>query len=137
MSTWRRTAFGDGSVTARARTSGHDWRDACRRAWTALAAIPNTSVAWLNVRAGHAAAGSRAVRSDSLFIACCPFERRRSRSRSRFRRIAEDLPQKGRQSAQRTDAGDSAGGDVLDAPEHAARRLRASVEMKYERSLRR
>src|SRR5215813_7274911 len=52
-------------------------------------------------------------------------------------RIAEDVPQKGRQAAQRTDAGDSAGADVLDAPEHAARRLRASVEMKYERSLRR
>jgi hypothetical protein len=56
-----------------------------------------------------------------------------SRSRSRFRRIAEDVPQKGRQSAQRTDAGDPAGGDVLDA--QAARRLRASIEMKYERSL--
>src|SRR5262249_50041376 len=32
----------------------------------------------------------------------------------------------------RADAGDSAGGDVLDAPEHAPRRLRASVEMEYE-----
>ena len=136
MSVWRKTAFGDGSVTARTRTSGHDWRDACRRAWT-LATIPDTSVAWSSVRAGHAAAGSRDVCSDSLVIACCPFERRRSRSRSRFRRIAEDLRQKGRQSAQRTDAGDSAGGDVLDATEHAARRLRASVEMKYERPLRR
>jgi len=58
-----------------------------------------------------------------------------SRSRSRFRRIAENVPQKGRQSAQRPDAGDSAGGDVLDAPEHAARQLRTRVEMEYERSL--
>src|SRR5262249_6972793 len=78
------------------------------------------------------------TRSSSVMfwvIAYRPFERRRSRSRSRFCRIAEDVPEKGHQSAQRTDAGDSAGGDVLDAPEHAARRLRTSVEMKYERSL--
>src|SRR5262249_46907400 len=68
-------------------------------------------------------------------IARGPFEGRRPRSRSRPRRIAEDVPEKGRQSAQRSDAGDSAGGDVLDAPEHAARRLRPSVEMEYERSL--
>src|SRR5262249_31592726 len=27
MSMWRKAAFGDGSVTARTRTSGHDWRD--------------------------------------------------------------------------------------------------------------
>jgi len=32
---------------------------------------------------------------------------------------------------------DSPGRDVLDPSEHAVRRLRASVEMKYERSLRR
>ena len=99
MSVWRKTAFGDGSVTARARTSGHDWRD------------------------------------DSLVMKCRSFECRRSRSRSGSRRIAEDLHEKDRQFSQRSDAGDSAGRDVLDAPEHAVRRLRASVEMKYERSL--
>src|SRR5262245_773513 len=93
MSVWRKTARGDGSVTARTRTSGHDWRHVRRRA----------------------------------------SERRRSRWRSRPRRIAEDLPEEGRQPSQRSDAGDPAGGDVLDAPEHAARRLRTSVEMEYER----
>jgi len=99
MSMWRKTAFGEGSVTARTRTSGHDWKD------------------------------------DSVVMTRRSCERRRSRSRSRCRRIAEDLPEKGHQFSQRSDAGDSAGRDVLDAPEHAVRRLRASVEMKYERSL--
>jgi len=66
---------------------------------------------------------------------CRSFECRRSRSRSGSRRIAEDLHEKDRQFSQRSDAGDSAGRDVLDAPEHAVRRMRASVEMKYERSL--
>ena len=36
---------------------------------------------------------------------------------------------------QRSDAGDSARRDVLDAPEHAARGPRASVEVEYEREL--
>src|SRR5262249_26611803 len=61
MSVWRQTAFGDGSVTARTRTSGHDWRHVRRPVWMAHAAIPSTSVPWLN--APPAAAGSQDVRS--------------------------------------------------------------------------
>src|SRR5262245_63699829 len=49
--------------------------------------------------------------------------------------LAEDVFEKDRQSAQRTDAGDSPGADVLDAAEHATRRLRANVELKDECSL--
>jgi hypothetical protein len=51
------------------------------------------------------------------------------------RRLAEDVREKGRESSQRCDAGDSARRDVFDAAEHAARRVRASVEMKDEREL--
>jgi hypothetical protein len=65
-----------------------------------------------------------------------PFERHCSRSPSRARPVAEDVAQKGRQFAERADAGDSAGRDVLDPSEHVTRRLRAGVEMEHERSLR-
>jgi hypothetical protein len=51
------------------------------------------------------------------------------------RTIAEDLRQKGHQSSERRDVSDSPGRDVLDASEHASRRLRAGVEMQYERPL--
>ena len=49
--------------------------------------------------------------------------------------MAENVAEEGGQFAQRGDAGDPAGGDMLDTPEHAMRRLGAGVEMEYERPL--
>ena len=64
------------------------------------------------------------------------FERRRSGWRSRSRPMLEDVREKARQSAQRSDAGDSAGRDVLDAPQHPTGRLRSRIEMEDESPLR-
>jgi hypothetical protein len=49
--------------------------------------------------------------------------------------MLEDVREKARQSAQRSDAGDSAGRDVLDPSEQVVRRLCTRVEMEHERSV--